>query len=367
MMNMLLYFAINEPGSKIGFISPTYQQVRKVMEEIHDAIAETKVTKKVNFSNHEIHFFNGSTIYFRSAENYDALRGYTFDTLCIDEASYVKEQAWRAAIQPTVLIRGRKVILGSTPRGHDFFYEMYMLGLSEDHPNHKSFRMTYEDNPFVNMDEIEAARKTLPPAIFKAEYEGQFIQGESQVFQNYTNCTFEQWPNPTGQVYLGVDLGQSTDYTCATAIDTNGNVIEIYRENQKDWSHMTSEIIKMAKKYNAQVMVESNSIGSPVIEMMRKQYNKIEGFTTTNKSKKEIIEGLILDFAEETIAIPSERLFEPLHSELEVFEMKYSPKTRNVIYAAREPFHDDLILSLSIANYFRKQNRGQYAVLGRRF
>ena len=365
-LNLLLYFAINDKSTKIAFVSPTYQQVRKVMEELNDAIADAKITTKVNFSNHEIHLLNGSIIYFRSAENYDALRGYTFDYMLVDEAAYIKEQGWRSAIQPTVLIKGKKVILMSTPRGRDFFYEMYQLGQSPDHPNYQSFKMTYDGNPFVDLTEIEAARKTLPPAIFKAEYEGEFIDGESQVFQNYTNCTFEQWPNPTGQVYLGVDLAQSNDYTCATAIDKNGNVVEIYRENQKDWSEMVDQIVKMAQKYKAQVLVESNSIGSPVIEMIRKKYVNIEGFTTTNKSKKEIIEGLILDFADETIAIPSVGLFEELHNELDVFEMKYSPKSRSVIYAAREPFHDDLIMSLAIANYYRKQNTGQYAVYGRR-
>ena len=364
-MNLLLYFAINDKGSKTAFISPTYQQVRKVMEELNDAIADSRITEKVNFSNHEIHLLNGSKIYFRSAENYDALRGYTFDYLLVDEASYIKEQGWRAAIQPTILVKGKKCILMSTPRGKDFFYEMYQLGQSQDHPNYQSFKMTYEGNPFVDMEEINAAKKTLPSAIFKAEYEGEFIDGESMVFQNYTNCTFEAWPNPTGQVYLGVDLGRESDYTCATAIDSNGNVVEIYRDNQKDWSYMVDQIVAMASKYRAHVMVESNSIGSPVIEMIQKKYVKVEGFTTTNKSKKEIIEGLILDFAEETISIPSVELFEPLHGELDVFEMKYSPKSRSVIYAAREPFHDDLVMSLAIANYFRKQNRGQYAVLGR--
>ena len=33
MMNFLLYFSINNNGSKVAFISPTYNQVRKVMEE----------------------------------------------------------------------------------------------------------------------------------------------------------------------------------------------------------------------------------------------------------------------------------------------------------------------------------------------
>ena len=364
-LNLLLYFSINDPGSKTAFISPTYQQVRKVMEELYDAIAETKIAKKVNFSTYEIHLVNGSTIYFRSAENYDALRGYTFRYLVIDEASYIKEQAWRAAIQPTVLIDGRKCILMSSPRGHDFFYEMYQLGQDPEHPNYQSYRMTYEGNPFVDMSEIEAAKKTLPPAIFKAEYEGEFIQGESQVFQNYTQCQFHKWPEPKGRVYVGCDLARESDYTCAVFMDEYGQVIDIYRDKQKDWSFMINEIVTRASKYGAHIMVETNSMGSVVMEQMRKQYNRVDGFTTTNKSKQEIIEGLILDFHELNVGIPSAELFEPLHQELDVFEMKYSPKSRSVIYGARSPFHDDLIMALSIANYYRKQNRGRYAVLGR--
>ena len=354
-MNLLLYFSINNPGSKVAFISPTYMQVRKVMEELHNAIANAKITKKVNYSTYEIHFYNGSILYFRSADNYDSLRGYTFDYMIADEAAYLKEQGWRSAIQPTVLVRGKKVILMSTPRGQDFFYEMFQLGLSPDHPNYLSYKMTYAGNPFVDMTEIEAAKKTLPPAIFKAEYEGEFVKGESMVFENYTNCMFNQFPKPQGQVFAGIDLGRESDYTVATFIDSNGQVVEIYRDNQKDWSTMITEILFRAKKYNARLMVETNSMGTVVMEQLKKQWQNTEGFTTSNKSKQEIIEGLILDFHERAIGIPSFELFPELQNELDVFELRYSPKSRSVIYAAREPFHDDLVMSLAIANYNRKQ------------
>ena len=66
------------------------------MEDLHNAIADAKITKKVNYSTYEIHFFNGSIIYFRSADNYDSLRGYTFDYMIADEAAYLKEQGWRS-------------------------------------------------------------------------------------------------------------------------------------------------------------------------------------------------------------------------------------------------------------------------------
>ena len=368
MMNFLLYFSINNRGSKVAFISPTYNQVRKVMEDLHNVIAPSKITKKVNYSTYEIHLFNGSIIYFRSAENFDALRGYTFDYLIIDEAAYIKEQAWRSAIQPTVLIRGKKVILCSTPRGMDFFYELYQLGQSADHPNYESYRMTYKGNPFVDMQEIEAAKKTLPSAIYKAEYEGEFVQGESMVFENYTNCMFDRWPQPNGNVFAGIDLGRESDYTCAVFQDAKGQVVEIYRDNQKDWSYMIDQILTRARKYNARLMVETNSMGTVVMEQLKRQWQNTEGFTTTNKSKQEIIEGLILDFHEANIGIPSSELFGELQNELDVFEMKYSPKSRSVIYAAREPFHDDLVMSLAIANYNRKQGAllGTYTVMGRR-
>ena len=365
MMNFLLHFSINNPGSKVAFISPTYNQVRKVMEDLHNVIAKSKITKKVNYSTYEIKLYNDSILYFRSADNYDALRGYTFDYLIIDEAAYIKEQAWRSAIQPTVLIRGKKVILCSTPRGQDYFYELYQLGQSSDHPNYESYRMTYAGNPFVDMQEIEAARKTLPPSIFKAEYEGEFVQGESMVFENYTQCQFREWPQPQGEVFAGIDLGRESDYTVATFMDSQGQVVEIYRDNQKDWSHMVSEILKRARKHNARLLVETNSMGTVIYETLKKQWNRTDPFTTTNKSKQEIIEGLILDFHEKNIGIPGPELFGELQSELDVFEMKYSPKSRSVVYAAREPFHDDMVISLAIANYNRKQKQGgAYAVYG---
>ena len=362
-MNLLLYFAINKPRSKVAWISPTYMQVRKVMEELHDAIASSKIAKKVNYSTYEIHLKNDSTIYFRSAENYDALRGYTFTEMIIDEAAYIKEQGWRSAIQPTIMVAGRKCILMSTPRSKDFFYDMYQLGLSDDHPNYQSYRMTYQSNPFVDLSEVEAAKKTLPAAIYQAEYEGLFVEGESMVFANYTNCQFDQWPKPQGQCYIGCDLGRSSDYTVAVVMDERGQVIEIYRDNQKDWSFMIKNIEALARKYNAFLLVEENSMGTVIVEQLRKVYNRTEGFITTNKSKQEIIEGLVLDFNEANISIPSHELFPELQNELDVFEMKYSPKSRSVIYAAREPFHDDLIIATALANYRRKQ-RGGYVVMG---
>ena len=367
-INMMLYFAINNPNTTTCFISPIYSQARKVMEEMYDAIKDSDIIERVNFSQFEIKLKTGSKVLFKSAEREDSLRGYTFDFLIIDEASYIKESAYKRAIQPTVFIKGKKVLLFSTPRGRDWFYNMHKMGEDPEFKQYSSCRMSYEGNPYVNIEEIESARKALPEAIFRAEYLGEFLEGESSVFTNFNNNIFNRYPKPQGQVFAGLDTGGGGggDYTVCTFIDSKGQVVDIYRDNKKTYEQMTTEVLSRVKKYNANLLVETNSIGSPVFESLKKQWNNTHPFNTSNSSKREIIETLILGFNEGSLSIPSIELNPDLHHELEVFEMTYNPKTRTVQYSARTPFHDDMIMSLAIANYNRLQNKtyGQYAVTG---
>ena len=114
-------------------------------------------------------------------------------------------------------------------------------------------------------------------------------------------------------------------------------------------------------------MVEVNSIGDVVVELIKKQWADTHPFVTTSKSKNEIIEGLILDTNERSVTIPDGNLFGALLSELEVFTYEYNPKTRNIKYGHPSGLHDDCVISLAIVNYNRKQNKtlGTYAVMGR--
>jgi len=366
LVNLLLYYGINQKGCKIGVVAPIYSQARKLMEDLYEAIKDSGIVETTNFSNHEIKLKTGSKIYFRSSEREDGLRGYTFSYLFLDEASYQTEDAYRRAIEPTALVHGKKVVLFSTPRGRDWFYNMYELGQNPEYPNYASVRMEQGDNPYINQEEVQAAKKVLPDAIYRAEYLGEFLEGESMVFSNFKTNTFSQYPPRNGKVYIGVDLGRESDYTVAVAMDQSGNVIEIYRDNQKDWDVMQSNILMLARKYNATIMIETNSMGTVIFESIKKQYQDTHPFVTSNSSKKDIVESLILAFNENQIRIPDANLFPELHHELEVFEMSYNPTTRNVKYAARTPFHDDMVIALCISNWNRIQNKsyGSYAVMG---
>ena len=367
-MNLVLYWAINDSPSRILWVSPVYSQTDKVQKELMQAIGGTGIVESCNYSSSEIKLKNGSVILFRSAERYDNIRGLTMDYGVLDEAAFMKDEAWREAIRPVFMVSGKRVLFISTPKGKNFFYNLYQLGISEDNEQYASYTGSSYDTPYINRSEIEDAKKTLPPTVFEQEYLARFIDAGGEVFNNLDKNIFPKYGQPQGKVYCGIDLGKQEDYTVATFIDSTGKVVDIYRANAQEWSAMTQEIIKRAQKWNATLMVEVNSIGDVIFEQIKKKWSDTHPFTTSSKSKQEIIEGLILDMNETIIRIPSRDLFPYLWDELTVFTYEYNPKTRSLKYGHPSGLHDDTVISLAIANYCRKQNKsyGEYVVLGKR-
>ncbi len=356
-MQALLYWAINDRGCKIFFCSPTYSQAKKVMEDLHNAIVESGIVESYNKSDFTLKLKNGSQIMFKSTERVDNLRGYTGDYMVVDESAYHQEDAWSSVLKPIMLVKGKKVLFISTPSGNNWFKRMYDAGQDPDQPDYASCRMHYTENPYLDIKELEEARRSLPEHIFASEYEGTFTESGQTVFADTTRNQFDAWPKPIGKVYCGVDLGRANDYTVATFMDGEGNIVDIYRNNLQDWSVMIQEMLVKIKKWNATVMVEQNSIGDVVVELIKKQWRDTHPFATTSKSKNEIIEGLAVDLNNVDIKIPSSELFSALQFELSIYEYDYSPKTRTIRYNAPQGFHDDCVMSLAICNHNRKQNK----------
>ncbi len=366
-INLSLYWMINSGPCKVLWVSPVYSQTTKVQKEIMQAIGASGLVKNCNYSDNYIRLKNGSEIIFRSAEKYDNIRGLTVDYGILDEAAFMKEDAWKEAIKPVFLVRGKKVLFVSTPKGKNWFHELYQLARSNDYENYIAYTGSSYDTPYINREEIEDAKRTLPTNVFQQEYLAKFIDSGGEVFSNLQSNIMPTWAQNNSKIYCGIDLGKQEDFTVATFMTAEGKVIDIYRANAQEWTQMTREIITRVKRYQATVMIEVNSIGDVIYEQVKGQWADTHPFVTTSKSKNEIIEGLILDMNEDTIGIPDATLFPPLLSELEVFTYEYNPKTRNIRYGHPSGLHDDCVISLAIANYNRKQNKtlGTYAIMGR--
>lgn len=368
LIQLMLYYSLNYKNSKLLFCSPTYAQSSKVFKELINGIRDSGVIDKFNAAENSIILINGSEIYFKSIQQPDNLRGYSIDYLFMDEAAMYKNDIFPTVLRPMLTVRGKKCFLFSTPRGKNYFYNLYQKGINKDDPRYLSFKCFSADNPYANQQEIEDAKKALPESIFRQEYMAEFIDDGGSVFSNLPNCAIlKEWQEPisTQKYYVGVDIGKNNDFLVATVMNNNAEVVYVYRDRQKSMPYMIKQLETLFNKYNPQyTLVETNGIGLGIYDFIKKLHRSVSDFTTTNKSKQDIIESLVFGFQDNQIKIPTPELFPELYDELQDFGFVYSPKTRVVQYAGITG-HDDTVMSLAIANYARLNgiSKGQYIIL----
>lgn len=156
-----IYFSLNKEKKMVSFINASHRQNRKVYADFLEMIPKEIILKTSNNDGDRyITFINNSTVQFYTAKNYDSIVGSTFDYMCLDEFAIWPLQAWDF-IQPTVAAKkNAKVILASTPRGKNSFYNLCVRGQSTTDHFVKEHRMFYGDNPYYDLREVEEA-KTL--------------------------------------------------------------------------------------------------------------------------------------------------------------------------------------------------------------
>ena len=355
--NQCLYWALNSAHITIGWVAPTYKQAMKVFLEIEKAFSDSDLMK-TNKSELTIKFDNRSTIQFFSSEKYNNIRGFTFDYLVCDEIAFQAEASWSEVLKATVLVKGKKVLLISTPRGKNHFYRMYLSGLNDVNKVYKSFKFTSYDNPLINPAEIDEAKANLPPHIFKQEYLGEFVDDSSVVFPKPIILNEAIKPDKN---YAGVDVGRADDYTVVTIINSSGQMVDVQRFRHTSWENIVNQVAVIINKYNADTYVEVNGVGDPIFEMLRDKTKKVRPFVTTNKSKQDIIEQLIVDMQNGLIKFQNE---DWLIQEFDVFTYDYNPKSKVIKYSAPAGFHDDGVMSVAFANKARKDliHSGKYTV-----
>ena len=366
-MNVLLKWALEDNGSISMWLAPIYGQSKKVFQELSNLLANTTLTKSINKSELTITFINGSIMYFRSAEREDNLRGNTLDYLVVDEAAYIKDTVWSQVLRATVLVKGKKVLFLSTPRGRNWFYEMALRGESDEYIQYKTFKGSSFDSPYISEEELNEAKMSLPESIYRQEILAEFLEGSGEVFQAIkTICHLSFYPQHISneKYYAGLDFGRQNDYTVLTILNSEGKMVDFYRERQKSWDIIISEVVVKLKKWKPITYVEVNSIGDVLFEQIKKQYASVQPFITNNDTKQNMIEDLIMGMNESKIMLPSPELNADLYKELSVFTYEYSPRTRKVKYGAPSGFHDDCVISLALAyqTFKKKATYGTYVV-----
>ena len=358
MAEILLIETLVKSKTNCAYISPSFAQGKKVFREIAALLNQTKLIAKKNSTDLTISLINGSFLQFFTAQSPTAIRGQTISgLLVIDEAAYLPETTpdgqllWSMVIQPITKAKKPKILFISTPNGKQgLFYDKYLEGLNSD--TVKTVECNIYTDSTISKEEIEELKATTPPLAFKQEFLCEFLDSALTVFEGFEGQFIDyQRVKFDSNVWIGVDLSSSgEDETIVTICNKEGySKQKLVTGNLDAKYRKISDIINNEKKL-VMCYIEANGIGSPMINEIKKlvkNKSKVLYFTTTNENKSEMVGSLQLDISQNKTFFDKEE--KELYKQMGVFTYKVNKQTRRITYAAKEPYHDDRVMSLMIA------------------
>ena len=343
---ILIYFSLNKRDTTSLIVEPTLNQSRRVFKEITKMLEGSNIIKNANQSLLSIDFINGSEIIFKSAEQYDAIRGYSVSgILIVDEGAFIVDDVYEILF-PVRDAHNSPMLVISTPLFCDgYFYRLFTS------TNSKSYDWCdYDTSMFLSDEKLEQYRNTLSELKFRSEYLGQFITDGGYVFRNITNCVLSDSIVKGEPVVCGIDwaVGNDGDDTVLSLLDANANAVDFIRINNMSPVEQIDTIVNKLNTIQSlkKVVVEQNSIGNVYFDMLKHKYSRhsiITKFNTTNESKRRIIEQLATAFQNESVHIPNDR---ELINQLQHYAVE---KTAKGYTYNGQGAHDDYVMSLAMA------------------
>lgn len=335
-------------GGLAWWVAPSYK-ISQVGWKPLERMARRIPGVDVRLGDLEVRLPNGGAVAVRSADSPGGLRGEGLNFVVMDEAAFMREGAWLEEIRPALSDKLGRALFISTPKGRNWFWNVYQRGLTGDQ-GWASFTYPTSANPYIAPSEIDAARGDLPELIFQQEYEAAFVDLEGSVFrrvQEATTVNMIDDPLPGRQYIAGVDIAASVDYTVITVLDVQAKeLVYLDRFNRVDYNVLEDRLSALHDRWHLDTMViETNSIGQPVIDELYNRGLPLQPFTTTSATKQAAITGLQSAFEHGTIKIINHPA---LIGELLSFESKRNP-SGSFSYSAPAGMHDDTVMSLAIA------------------
>lgn len=333
----------------VGWFAPSYKDMLEVWREVSARLAP--IATRVNASDWRIENVAGGVLEFWSLDNVNAGRGRKYKRIVVDECAFVPNllDAWNYSLRPTLVDYTGDAYFASTPKGRNGFWQLWQMESSGD-PDWRSWQMDSSINPMLPESELEAMRKTMPERVFQQEIRAMFLEDAGGVFRRVmeaATATHQDAP-VDGHLYaLGVDWARDNDWTVITVLDvTTQSVATIDRFNQVDYVLQLNRLRAICDRFKPKTIIaESNSMGQPLIDVLRRTHLPVQPFTTTNATKAVAIDALALAFEQGQIKIlPDQTLI----NELQSYEMERLPSGL-LRYSAPEGMHDDCVMSLALA------------------
>jgi phage FluMu gp28-like protein len=360
--------ALTNEFHKQVIIAPIFKQALLDLEimrsEIYSSQINIYIDKIITTPYPKIIFKNGAFIDFGSADNFDSIRGTSYDRLCLDEAGFIKDEAM-TAIRPLIFDTGAPFWKIGTPNGKNHFYEDFM----DKHKDFQSFQFSTFENPYIQREEVdkEIERYGKESLYVRTEIFAEFLEDQNAVFpwvdimaciDNSLFINSKYMPNR--KYAMGVDLAKYEDFTVIIILDYTAEPYKIVyyeRFNRRPWQYVIERIKDINIQYNCNSnFIDSTGVGDPIVEALQGKMSA-EGYKFSSTSKLDLVTYLAGFIINHKLRYPN---IQDLIDELKYFQFVKSEHSNNWKMEASTGYHDDTVMALGLALMASKNSRPLY-------
>ena len=231
----LIVEALSSTKGQVFYVAPTQGQARDIMWQALLEIGHSVIASS-HINNLQIKFINGAVLALKGADRPETMRGVSLKYLVMDEYADMKPEVWEQILRPALADQKGGAMFIGTPMGRNHFYELYTYASVGDDDTFNGFHFTSYDNPLLDADEIEAAKKSMSSFSFRQEFMASFEAMGGELFkEEYVKFSEEE---PTdGDYYIAVDLagfseaGKNTTKTSRL----DATAIAVVKANTEGW------------------------------------------------------------------------------------------------------------------------------------
>ena len=201
---MLIVNALQADKGHVFYVAPTQGQARDIMWQTLLELGHPVISGS-HINNLQIKLINGATISLKGADRPETMRGVSLKFLVLDEYADMKPDVFEQILRPALTDQKGCAMFIGTPMGRNHFYELYKYGELGSDETYKTWHYTSYDNPLLDAEEIDIAKKSMSSYAFRQEFMASFEARGSEMFK-------EEWVKVSedsqeeGDYYIAVDL-----------------------------------------------------------------------------------------------------------------------------------------------------------------
>jgi predicted phage terminase large subunit-like protein len=306
---MLIINALQTDKGHVFYVAPTQGQARDIMWSTLLELGHS-VIKSSHINNLQVTLVNGTTISLKGSDRPETMRGVSLKFLVLDEYADMKPSVWEQILRPALADQKGHAMFIGTPMGRNHFYDLYQYGELGDDPTYKSWHFTSYDNPLLDPEEIDVAKKSMSSYAFRQEFLASFEAQGSEIFKEEWIQVNENEPD-VGDYYIAVDLAGFEDVTAISQGKSkrlDSTAIVVAKVNEEGWwiadiihgrwdlNKTANKIFEAVAKYEPVAVgiekgIAKQAVMSPLMDLQkrRQKFFRVDELTHGNKKKTDRI------------------------------------------------------------------------------